>query len=407
MQSEVVEAMAGHKVVFHCASPNPNSTNRELLYNVNVIGTENVVHACRTHGIEKLVFTSSASVVYAGDDQSDADENLPYPAVFRDAYCETKAQAEQHVLDAGRDSGSSLATIAIRPHGIFGPHDPQLVPTLVDVAKQGRNKWQIGAGDNLVDFTYVGNVVHSHLLAAEYATPLARDPTRRRSGQVYFITNDEPIRFWQFLGRILVGLGYKPPSFRLPYRFLLTMATVVEGIVAALSVITGKRPALTFSRSRVQLAGTHHYYNCGKAAREMKYKPLWSVEQGLWITLQSFQHLKNPTPQARYTLRDAESSSSKPVPSAARSGAGGDTLKKRERTFTREEVAKHTTDTDAWVIIDGGVYDVTPYLDAHPGGDAIMRNLGGDNTEGFHRGQHPQSAFTTREEFRIGRLADE
>ena len=50
--------------------------------------------------------------------------------------------------------------------------------------------------------------------------------------------------------------------------------------------------------------------------------------------------------------------------------------------FTREEVSKHNTRDDAWIIVDNNVYDVTDFVDMHPGGDSILKNVGGDSTEG-------------------------
>jgi hypothetical protein len=46
--------------------------------------------------------------------------------------------------------------------------------------------------------------------------------------------------------------------------------------------------------------------------------------------------------------------------------------KKEVRIFTKAEVAKHDTVNDCWMIINGKVYDVTPFVDEHPGGDILM-----------------------------------
>ena len=50
--------------------------------------------------------------------------------------------------------------------------------------------------------------------------------------------------------------------------------------------------------------------------------------------------------------------------------------------FTKEEVAKHNTEHDCWLIIDNKVYDVSDYVDVHPGGPAILNNAGGDSSKG-------------------------
>jgi cytochrome b involved in lipid metabolism len=84
----------------------------------------------------------------------------------------------------------------------------------------------------------------------------------------------------------------------------------------------------------------------------------------------------------------------------------------RDNAYTRDEVAQHCTDDDLWLIIcdrDTGeerVYDVTDYVDEHPGGMAIADHAGGDATEGFHGPQHPPTVFELLETYRIGRIVE-
>lgn len=132
---------------------------------VNVEGTGIVIEACKAAGVPKLVYTSSAGVIYSGrENLINADERIEYPKVALDAYNETKARAEQLVLEANDDK---LLTCALRPSGIFGPGDRQAISGFYSVIKNGQTKFQIGSNENLFDWTYVGNVAHAHLLAAD------------------------------------------------------------------------------------------------------------------------------------------------------------------------------------------------------------------------------------------------
>lgn len=71
---------------------------------------------------------------------------------------------------------------------------------------------------------------------------------------------------------------------------------------------------------------------------------------------------------------------------SAGGGAAGAPLRK----VTAAELARHNTEHDVWLAIDGRVYDFSSYIDLHPGGLALLNNAGGDATAGFHGDQHPQ-----------------
>lgn len=87
-------------------------------------------------------------------------------------------------------------------------------------------------------------------------------------------------------------------------------------------------------------------------------------------------------------------------------------VKKEFREYTWEEVAKHNTKDDAWIVVRNSrskvlnVYDITAYIDDHPGGDAILRNIGREATEGFHGPQHPETVFVMVEEYLIGEISE-
>ncbi|KAL2077822.1 hypothetical protein ACEWY4_027326 [Coilia grayii] len=271
-------------LVFHCASPAPASDDRGLFQRVNVDGTRTVIRVCQEVGVQKLVLTSSASVVFEGTDIKNGKEDLPYAKKPIDYYTETKIQQEKLVLEAC-DKDKGFLTVAIRPHGIFGPRDPQLVPILVDTARRGKMKFIIGDGSNLVDFTYVENVVHGHILAAEHLRPGSA-----LCGKAYHITNDEPVRFWDFMSQVLVGLGYDAPRLHLPYLLVYGIALLLWLLAALLRPLVRFKP--TFTPMRVALAGTHHYYSCTRAKQDMGYQPLVSLKDAITRTVDSYPHLR-------------------------------------------------------------------------------------------------------------------
>ena len=80
--------------------------------------------------------------------------------------------------------------------------------------------------------------------------------------------------------------------------------------------------------------------------------------------------------------------------------------KQQKRSYSASEVAQHCHRDSLWIILKGKVYDVTPYIEEHPGGNAILRNAGHDSTEGFYGPQHPERVFDLIDDFFIGDLED-
>lgn len=286
----LADILSGHDVVFHCASPPYSLDDRALFMRVNVDGTRRVIEACRKAGVKRLVLTSSCSVVYNGQSLRNATEETPLPNSYLDCYTETKMLQEQLVIHA---ADSELMTCAVRPHGIFGPRDHTVSEMLLK-AKQGKMTAILGDGSNLVDFTYVKNVTLGHILAAESLQD------ESMNGQVYNITNDEPVHFWAFVSAVLSANHYTPPTRNAPYLLVLMVAYILQYMAIAynflqdrLALSMGQKPQQQWkpflTPFKVSLAGTHHYYSCEKAKRMLGYKPIVSLQEGLDLTMRELK----------------------------------------------------------------------------------------------------------------------
>ena len=139
----VADACAGMDLVFHVGGVAGLWGPWRHFHGINTLGTHHVVAGCQRHGVRRLVFTSSPSVTFDGTDQEKLDERAPYAARWLCHYAHSKALAEQHVLRSHGVAG--LATCALRPHLIWGPGDPHLIPCLLERARQGR-LLRVGAG---------------------------------------------------------------------------------------------------------------------------------------------------------------------------------------------------------------------------------------------------------------------
>ncbi|KAI5826370.1 hypothetical protein K523DRAFT_311522 [Schizophyllum commune Tattone D] len=166
-QDQVANAVrkSGATCIIHTASPPHGMNDPALYFKINVDGTKAVIAAAVECGVKKLVYTSSAGVVFNGTDLNGVDERIPYPEKAMDAYNESKCKGEEAVLAANGKGG--LYTVALRPAGIFGPGDRQVMTGFHQVYENGQTHFQLGDNNNLFDWTYVGNVAKAHLLAAD------------------------------------------------------------------------------------------------------------------------------------------------------------------------------------------------------------------------------------------------
>jgi len=251
-------------------------------HDINVKGTENVLNAALEQGVKALVYTSSVAVIVDGSDINGGDESMPYPDKHLDHASATKALAEKLVVECNgrvnhRGSGE-LYTCCIRPEMVFGPGDNHFVPQLLDKAREGEITHMIGDGSNLVDFTYVDNVVLAHLLASEHL--VEGSPAL---GQVYFITNGEARPFWDFLTAIFDGMGYPPPTKAIGQRLAYGTAFVLEKAGGMLKYFMNFRPKLT--RQLVFNMSMNHYFSHAKATKEIGYTPVVSLDLGIERTM--------------------------------------------------------------------------------------------------------------------------
>lgn len=269
-------AVAGHDLVFHSASLVHTKRNRsDDVWAVNLGGTEHLLAACREHGVSRLVYVSSASVVYEGGDIEGGDESLPYARISQAAYADSKIAAEKLVLAA---DGPSLSTCAIRPHVVFGPGDTRLLPAILQRARDGSLKYKVGPGTHLSDFTYISNLVDALLSAAERLSP--GSPV---AGEAYFVTNAEPMAFFDFVGHVLQGLELPSPTRSVPYALAYTVAAIAETWDTLKGGTLHAEDGL--SRFAVRYLCTHHYFDIAKARRDLAYQPRVSLEEGIARTV--------------------------------------------------------------------------------------------------------------------------
>jgi nucleoside-diphosphate-sugar epimerase len=274
---------AGQDVVFHNASLVHTRRNREEdVWAVNFGGARNILAGCKKHGVGRLVYVSSASAVYEGKDIENGDESLPYSRVSQAPYADSKIAAEREILAA---SGTNdLLTCAIRPHVVFGPGDERFLPAILARAKSGRLKYAVGLGRKLSDFTYASNVADALLLADEKLSP--GSPV---AGHAYFITNGEPMGFWEFVERMLARLRLPPIRGRVPFSIAYAVAAAYEAADTLRGGTLHSENGL--SRFAIRYMCTHHYFSIARARRDLGYAPAVSIADGIERTARHLEQI--------------------------------------------------------------------------------------------------------------------
>jgi len=265
----VLSACTGQDIVFHTAAISGIWGPWKRYYTTNTVGTRNVVDACVQTSVRRLIYTSSPSVTFNGQHQTNIDESAPYPKRWLCHYPHSKALAEQNVLSA--NDTFDLLTCALRPHLIWGPGDRHLIPRLIERAKKKQLR-RVGDGANLVDTIYVENAAEAHVQAAQALvddSPLC--------GNAYFISQDDPVNCWEWINEILQIAGVprvrQSISFRWAYRLGYALESFHE--------LTNKDSEPRMTRFLAAQLAKNHYFDISRAKRDFGYSPRIGNSEGM------------------------------------------------------------------------------------------------------------------------------
>lgn len=272
----VAAAVAGIDTVFHTAAvidlmggPAVTGEYRRRSFDVNVVGTENLVRAARAAGVKRFVYTASNSVVLGGRPIAGGDETLPYTTRFNDLYTETKVIAEKFVL--AQNGVDGMLTCSIRPSGIWGRGDQTMFRKMFEQIIAGRVKALIGGRHARLDNTYVRNLIHGFILAAQHLAPGGSAP-----GQAYFINDGEPVNMFDFARPVVEACGERLPSLRVPGRLAHTALTVWQRLHFRYGI-----PQPPLEPLAVERLSTDNFFSIEKARRDLGYQPVFTTEQAM------------------------------------------------------------------------------------------------------------------------------
>lgn len=257
---EIIKACEGMDYVVHCGALLKGWGRRSEYIRTNVEGTRNVLNACAEHNIKRLVHTSSPSahalrnnLSITEDDQNESNK-LNY-------YIESKLMAEKLVREQ-----DTVPYSMIRPRGITGIGDKNMLPVLINVNRQiGIPLFQ--KGKVMVDLVCAENAALALRLCMEKEEAL---------GQAYNITNGEPKLVTELAEEMFAALGTKARYIKLPFMPVYAVAGILEAVWKLLKIYD-KAPPLT--RMNVCTLGRSQIFSIEKAKKELGYEPKVSLSE--------------------------------------------------------------------------------------------------------------------------------
>jgi nucleoside-diphosphate-sugar epimerase len=262
-EDAMCDGMRGCDVVVHAAALLGGPRDESLYFRTNVGGTDAVLRAAERAGVPRLVHVSTEAVLADGAPLRGVDETHPYPARHIRPYGITKALAEQHVIAA---SSARLATMAVRPRFVWGRDDSTLLPRFVEGARRGQLAW-FGGGRYRTSTTHVANTAAGIIAAAE----------RGSGGQIYFVTDGEPVVFREFITAMLATQGVAAPTRSVPVPVVRAAAWAMDAWASLRR--SPREPLLT--PGALALVAQEMTVSDAKARRELGYRPVITVEEGL------------------------------------------------------------------------------------------------------------------------------
>lgn len=262
----LVDAAGGIDLVYHAAAlVEIGNAPLSEYYLLNVEGTRNMLKACETAGVNRIVYVSTQSVAFDFTDKYDADENESFPPRYKDFYSETKALAEREVTAAAKQG--RVNACAVRPTWVWGAGDTTILPIMAKLARRGM-LFLIDGGRAEISTSYVENVCDCLILAARH---------EEISGEAFLVTDDERITAREFLTKLADAAGFPKPKISVPYGIAYASAAVAE----KLHKLSGSKKPPLMTRYAIALSGRNVTYTCGKAKRMLGYRPAVSIDEGM------------------------------------------------------------------------------------------------------------------------------
>jgi nucleoside-diphosphate-sugar epimerase len=257
-------AAEGAEVVIHCAARVGDWGPVDGFRQVNVEGLRNLLEALRGQLLRRFVQLSTLGV-YPARHHHGTDETAPIPDRHMDGYTQSKFEAEKLVQHYHREHG--LPAVILRPGFIYGPRDRTVLPRLMKALQQHQVRY-LGNSKRAMNTIGVHNLVDAIFLAIESPDAV---------GQVYNLTDDEPVSKRQFMETIADLAQLDRPRGWVP----LWVARSMAGIAERLCRLVGTREPPRLTMARLKFLGLNLDFSVAKAKRELGYRPRVRFADGM------------------------------------------------------------------------------------------------------------------------------
>jgi 2-alkyl-3-oxoalkanoate reductase len=250
--------------VFNCAAKVGDWGTLAEFRRLNVQALRLLLDAASDVKLERFIHVSSLGV-YEARDHHGTDETVSPATNSLDAYTRSKTEAEALVLEYHRQRG--LPAAIVRPGFIYGERDRTVLPKLLVNLKRGTFAY-FGSGDQRLNCIYVKNLVHGLFLAAENPAAI---------GEVFNLTDREPVTKRQFVGRVAELAGLSAPTRHIPIALARFLAKLFEG---GAKLRGAKNPPI-INKARYKFLALNLDYSIEKARQVLNYQPPFTFEQGI------------------------------------------------------------------------------------------------------------------------------
>jgi nucleoside-diphosphate-sugar epimerase len=262
------EAVKGVDQVFHLAGVT-KAIEEKTYFEVNALGTENLIHACLENNPRLKIFIYLSSQAAAGSCQNGGKKKESDLCEPVSAYGHSKRMGEEFALAHSHE----IPLLILRPSAVYGPRDRDIYAFFKLLTK--RIKPCLSGQDQHISLCYVQDIIQAILLAAE---------AQESSGELFFLSDGHDYRLEEIGDIFAQAMGITPVCIRVPEWMIFGIASFSE----YLSKLSGKPPLLNKGKVE-EMIQKNWVCDITKAKTLLGFEPQFKLSQGAKLTFEWYR----------------------------------------------------------------------------------------------------------------------